>query len=109
MTAGPPCTRLGEWFCPRAPVLQRLAYLRSMCPSTPYSAVRAAVAAWMLLAHGHSVQFSPAFMTKAHVKNKDVAGTRPAATAADSAAPETKRPAQSFREGDVSVSIWARE
>lgn len=44
-------------------------------------------------------------------KNTDVPGTTPEGTAAPAAAPaaEKKGPVKSFREGDVSVSIWARE
>ena len=38
--------------------------------------------------------------------NKEVSGRKPEANAATDAA--TKKPIQSYREGDVSVSIWAR-
>jgi hypothetical protein len=48
-------------------------------------------------------------------KNRDVAGTdQPAGTAPTEAAPtvspdEKRRPIQSFREDDVSASVWARQ
>jgi hypothetical protein len=46
-------------------------------------------------------------------KNTEVSRTRPEGTAARTAAPAThdakRRPIQSYREGDVSASIWSRE
>lgn len=46
-------------------------------------------------------------------KNTDVSGRKPEGTAAKDAAPAPqdvkRRPIQSFREGDVSASVWARE
>ena len=50
---------------------------------------------------------------KAATKITDDSGTTPEGTAAREAAPATqgakRRPVQSFREGEVSASIWARE
>jgi hypothetical protein len=50
---------------------------------------------------------------KAATKIKDDSGKEPEGTAAREAAPATqgakRRPIQSFREGDVSASIWSRE
>ena len=43
-------------------------------------------------------------------KNTEVSGTKPEGTAAKDAAPaEKRRPLKTFREDDVSCSVWSRE
>ena len=85
-------------------ILRRLAHDVPKQPPGLRVSVRAAMPARVLLAHGHSVRYPLHRMdTKKKVAKAATVKDEPASQEAK------QRPLKTFREEDVSVSIWARD